>query len=216
MADEERWCSRSLCWYLSVEGILILIFLSRSLLKIKFDRILTLRKFSRILRFITEIEIVLKWIAGVKHCHVTFPGILLRISFTSVIRHFSERRRSKLLVVFHSHVILVLEATTRSLDIFSDSWSCVAVVFPGIYSVDGLLHWHQLLLHVSILSLLRSNVRPILRLRPVSSHELLSVALLNLSLLLQVLLLPILKEVCIVNFLSLFLSLLLLNEHLLC
>ena len=108
----------------------------------------------------------------------------------------------------------MLQASSRSPVIFSDNLPLVAVFIPRIYSVDGLLHCRNFLHVVFILSLLISGVRRILRLgpRPVPYHELLSVALLDLCLLL------IDVEVCVrvVNSLPLLLSLLVLNEHLLC
>ena len=194
------------------------------MLKIKFSRIVTSRNFSKILRLLTEIDIVRKRIAGVKHRNFTslsrllirlLISLLIRISSSSVIWHFSEWRRSELSFVIHSEFLLILQATARSLDIFSDHLSGVAVIFPRIYSVDGLLHCHHFLYVVVFLRLLISSVSRILRLRrlrPVSHHELLSVALFDLCLLLVD------KEVGIrvVNSLPLLLSLLVLNEHLFC
>ena len=194
------------------------------MLKIKFSLTLTSRNFSKILRWLTEIEIIRKRIAGVKHRNFTslsrllirlLISLLIRISSSSVIWHFSEWRRSELSFVIHSEFLLILQATARSLDIFSDHLSGVAVIFPRIYSVDGLLHCHHFLHVVIFLRLLISSVSRILRLRrlrPVSHHELLSVALFDLCLLLVD------KEVGIrvVNSLPLLLSLLVLNEHLFC
>lgn len=195
------------------------------MLKIKFSRILTSRNFSKILRWLTEIDIVRKRIAGVKHRNFTSLSrllirllislLLIRISSSSIIWHFSEWRRSELSFVIHSEFLLILQATARSLDIFSDHLSGVAVIFPRIYSVDGLLHCHHFLHVVVFLRLLISSVSRILRLRrlrPVSHHELLSVALFDLCLLLV----DIEVGIRVVNSLPLLLSLLVLNEHLFC
>ena len=115
----------------------------------------------------------------------------------------------------------MLQASSRSLVIFSDNLLLVAVKFiPRIYSVDGLLHRRNFLHVVFIFSLLVSGVQRILSvcrvlwLRPrlVPHHELLSVALLDLCLLL----IDVEVSVRVVNSLPLLLSLLVLNEHLLC